>query len=165
MAQVVLPTPPLRLEMANVITMSFLILPTIAVYRQLETKKYQYDGKYRLRNLVIEPAISISRLKSIARTLWVSAPTEMKSTPVRGDVGHALQRHVAGGLRLGAAGDQRHAGAHLVERHVVEQDDIDAQRDDFGNLVEAVDFHLEHGVGIERARGLDRLGQPCCPCP
>jgi hypothetical protein len=40
MAQVVLPTPPLRLEMARVIT-ALVVLPTQAVYRQLETKKYR----------------------------------------------------------------------------------------------------------------------------
>ncbi len=52
-------------------------------------------------------------------------------------------------------GNEFHTGAHLIQRHVVEQQNVDAQRDDIRDLLQAVDFHLQHDIRIERTRPLD----------
>ena len=88
-----------------------------------------------------------------------------KINPGFGDVGNAFQRHITGGFRLGAPGDERNTGAHFIEGHVVEQDDIDAERDDFGDLVEAIDFDFEDRFSV-RARGRREPPRPGdCRCP
>ncbi len=56
------------------------------------------------------------------RAEWVSAPTEMKSTPVSAIGADGLERDAAGGLELGPPGDERDRVAQSRRAHVVEQD-------------------------------------------
>ena len=53
---------------------------------------------------------------------WVSAPTDMKSTPVAATCPDRLERDAAAGLELGAAADALDVVAQLLRGHVVEQD-------------------------------------------
>ena len=65
---------------------------------------------------------------------------------------------------MAPAGDEGNAGAHFVEGHIVEEDDIDAERGNFSDLMEAVGFDFEDDVGVEGAGGLDGVGK-CPPMP
>ena len=61
---------------------------------------------------------------STARAECVSAPTEMKSTPVFGNRADVCQIHAAAGLGLRAAFDFLHRQPQLYRVHVVEQNDV-----------------------------------------
>ena len=53
----------------------------------------------------------------------VSAPTEMISTPASAKDAHLLKVHAARDLQDGPAGRLGDSGTHVVEVHVVEQDE------------------------------------------
>ncbi len=86
-----------------------------------------------------------SREKSIEPAEWVRAPKEMKSTPVRAISRTFAEGNAAAGFefdREGAA--QVNRFAHLAERHVIQEDDVDAGNGQEGaDLVKRVGFDLD----------------------
>ena len=65
---------------------------------------------------------------SSARTEWVSAPTEIASTPGLGDVADGVEGDAARGFEAGAPGRAADRLPERCRRHVVEQDDLGAGR-------------------------------------
>ena len=120
---------------------------------------------------------SISKLKSTAGAECVSAPTEIQSTPVFGELSHVRERDSAGGLecesfrrdrmldradRLPQAAPARRPGAP-ARVHVIEQDDIRAVFERVAQFVQIrhFDFHPRHAAlgslrGFERRRDATR---------
>ena len=96
-----------------------------------------------------------SRETSSERAEWVSAPTEMKSTPVSANVADGVERDAAGCLERGATGDQRHGPAQDIGRHVVEQDPVGAGGERLVELVERVDLDLDRHGRVLRRGGVD----------
>ena len=100
-----------------------------------------------------------SSATSSAGALWVSHPTERRSTPVA-----AIAAAVAAVIPPEASSTARPAGAahrlgELVDREVVEQDEIGAERQGLLELLQRVDLDLDlGGVARRGARPLDRLG-------
>ena len=80
---------------------------------------------------------------SSALTEWVSAPTEMKSTPVAATSRDGLQVDAARGLQGHAAVGHPDRLAHLVGRHVVEQDAVDRQASAPRELVQVGHLDLD----------------------
>ena len=60
-----------------------------------------------------------------------------------GDRPHGVEAHAARRFQRNASGDELHRFAHLIERHVVEHDDIGFRRDGFAHLFEPVAFDLD----------------------
>ena len=115
----------------------------------------------------------MSSPRSSARTLWVSAPTEMMSTPVAAMSRDRLEGDAAAGLDQRAAADQRDARAQVIEGEVVEHDRVDAARTRAPlDLVEPVDLDLDVrrvrqiGRGLAQRRGdVGRSPRGGCPWP
>ena len=94
---------------------------------------------------------------SSAGAEWVSAPTEMRSTPVAAIVGDGLQRHSTRGFQQRPAGGQ---GDRLAQRrnvHVVEQHDVGAGLERLRQLVERRHFDLD-AQGVRRPLPRQRDG-------
>ena len=100
----------------------------------------------------------MSRPRSRDRTLWVSAPTEMMSTPVS-----ATSRMRANVIPPLASTSARPAiwataEAKLGGGEVVEQDGVGACGQDCFDLLRAIHFHLHmRGVGKTGAHGPQSL--------
>ena len=99
----------------------------------------------------------------------VSAPTEMKSTPVSAMRADGVERDAARGLELRAAGDELDGLAHLGRGHVVEQDDVGAGVERLADVVERLRLDLDRQVRAGRAerarprRGRRRRAGGGCP--
>ena len=91
---------------------------------------------------------------STARAECVSAPTEMKSTPVSRDGADVGQIHAAAGFGLRAAFAFLNRQPQLDGVHVVEQDDVRSRLHRLLDLVQRVgfDFNLELADNLARAR-------------
>ena len=93
---------------------------------------------------------------STARAEWVSAPTEMKSTPVS-----AMARTVARVTPPLASVWARplhllHRQAQLNRVHIVEQDEFRPRLHRLLHLLQRVRFHLHFELRVFRPRPLDR---------
>ena len=96
-----------------------------------------------------------SRETSSERAEWVSAPTEMRSTPVSRDRAHVVEGDAARGLERHAPGDQGDGLPQERRRHVVEQDPVGARRECLGDLVERVALDLDRQARAGGAQPLD----------
>ncbi len=102
---------------------------------------------------------STSSPRSSARTLWVSAPTEMTSTPVAAIVGDRVEGHAAARLDERAAGRRvatpSRSSSGLKLSSMIVSTPAETHRFD---LVEAVDLDLEvRRVADPLPRGADRV--------
>ena len=77
----------------------------------------------------------------------MSAPTEMKSTPVSAIARTCRASTPPEASSRHAAGDERDGLAQLGERHVVEQDRVDAGGERLADLVERLALDLDREVG------------------
>jgi hypothetical protein len=99
---------------------------------------------------------------SRARALWVSAPTEIASTPVSAIAAHGVEADAARGLEPGPPGHPPHCLRHLLAGHVVEKNPLRLCGERLLQLLEPVDFNLDRDAGAKRADGGRRFGQ-CSP--
>src|SRR5690242_8132194 len=75
-----------------------------------------------------------------------------------GDGSHGTQRDAARGLELGTAVGDLHRFAHAFEVEIVEEDELRARVDRLAELLEGLDFDLQHEAGLRLvARGAHRL--------
>ena len=91
-------------------------------------------------------------------TEWVRAPTEMKSTPVSGDLAGPLQGEPARGLEGGPPRRDPHRLGHGRRVHVVEQDPLAAGVEQRPQLVEVGDLDLDRAGRGSAARTASRAG-------
>ena len=87
------------------------------------------------------------------------APIEMKSTPVAATAfsfAASTLPEASSSWRLPRVRvAQLHAGAHVVEREVVEHDAVGVGRERFAELRERLDFDFDHDARRLPARGRD----------
>ena len=91
---------------------------------------------------------STSSETSSERAAWVSAPTEMKSTPVSAyarTVASVMPPEASSGTR---PRDELDGRADLVAAHVVEQDPVDAGLERLGDVVERLRLDLDRHVPL-----------------
>ena len=86
-------------------------------------------------------------------TEWVSAPTEMKSTPVSATSRARSKVSPPEASRRGPAGGDPDRLGHRRGVHVVEQDPVAAGVEQLAELVEVGDLDLHREVGVGRAHG------------